>query len=294
MKKKSSFERKYPLFVEYFEDEIVQKNMLSNNDLLRKYNDHNAIIQTFVNELIRHFDRDTIASILKETVLKYPDEILLSFIRAYLNSDEETKNNANIVNFYNKTLHLGEDCIFYIEQKGIIANRKYHDLPELVTDELYNELKTENEFFQGYSLEKLYLSLKLPQKRYVVSLLKNKSFEILDILFCNVESDFNDLINLLITKNIDSTIVNSDLMEFLGEYNLLRLVYSLLDSDDSLINNIQFLIKNNRLRLIKNLIEKEMVFNLGNLNTHELKSLSDQEIIDRLMLKNINLAKKDD
>ena len=36
MKKKNNFEKKYPLFVKYFTDETIRKNMLENTDLLRK------------------------------------------------------------------------------------------------------------------------------------------------------------------------------------------------------------------------------------------------------------------
>ena len=89
MKKKNSFDKKFPLFVKYFTDATIQNNMTDNADLLRKYNAYSESIEFFLKELDKRFDIDTIKRIIVEAIIKLPDSIMVSLITSYLNSSEE-------------------------------------------------------------------------------------------------------------------------------------------------------------------------------------------------------------
>jgi len=200
MKKVNDFEKKYPLFVPYVIDEATRANMLTNEDLLRKYHEHQEEIQSFIIDIASRFDVDTIFTLLKASVFKMPDEILLSFIKAYLASNEAAKNNQDIMKFYNNTLSLGAESVHYIENHGIITNRAWRDIPEMVIDEEYNKYKKDNEIFKGEILSHNYSALNIKEKRLVVGLLKKNSFGLLNILFSSVDISFRQLIALLSAK----------------------------------------------------------------------------------------------
>ena len=64
MRKKSNFELNYPLFINYFNDELIRDNMINNKDLKRKYEAHAELISTLIFELEKRFDKITINNIL--------------------------------------------------------------------------------------------------------------------------------------------------------------------------------------------------------------------------------------
>lgn len=295
MKKKNNFEKKYPLFVKYFTDETIRKNMLENTDLLRKCENNFESIRVFIFELEKRFDSDTIKMILSETVLKYPDTILSSFITAYLNSDEATKSNSGVVSFYNKTMALGNEAIKYIEHNGIIANRKYKDLPKIVIDDIYNTINTGEEKYKDCFLDDVYASLTYPEREFVVELIESNSFDLLDIVFVDFKGGLKILIAFLINAKIDKTILNHENLELLEEVNLRYLAYVLMLADgDELLNCVHKLLSQGRSQLICKLISENLIDNLSLSSIDDYIELTDQEIIDN-MKKNITVAlKKED
>ena len=108
MKKKNSFDKKFPLFVKYFSDVTMQNNMTDNADLLRKYDAYSESIEFFLKELDKRFDIDTIKRIIIEAIIKLPDSIMASLITSYLNSSEEAKSNPDFIAYYNKTSNMGK------------------------------------------------------------------------------------------------------------------------------------------------------------------------------------------
>lgn len=296
MRKKSAFEKKYPQFVKYITDEQTQINMLNNNDLYQRCENNSESIAFLLLELDRHFDMETIKSILFETVFKYPDKLLKTFISAYLNSDEATKSNAAVVSFFNKTIHLGTECLEYIEKCGIIANRKYKDLPIIVINYQYKKVKTGNEKFKEEMLDNLFESLSYEAKKLVVKLLENKSFEILDMIFKDFEYTLDTILEILISKGIDEKIINKKLFKNLNQKQMMILVCMLIDSDMNLliIDHLNRLILNNRINLIITLIDKNLMGQLYRLTHEEIITKTDDEIIKELMISVMNLKKRDE
>ena len=73
------FEKKYSLLAPYILDESVRKNMLSNEDLLRKYDSNHSMIKAYINEIDKRFDRETINKMIIETIFKFSSPVLISF-----------------------------------------------------------------------------------------------------------------------------------------------------------------------------------------------------------------------
>lgn len=296
MKKVSDFEKKYPLFVPYVINETTRENMLTNEDLLRKYNEHLDDIQSFVVEIASRFDVETVFSLLQATVFKMPDEILLSFIKAYLKSNEAAKNNQDVIKFYNNILHLGEDSIHYIENHGIITNRTWRDIPEMVVDEEYNNYKKDNEVFKEEALSQVYGELNLKEKRLVVGLLKKEAFELVSSLFASVDITLKHLISLLAAKGIDEDILNASVSAGIGEYNLLLLVFALFGSEyaDTMVVNVRYLIQSERFELLRVLTSNNSLTSLNEYNVDMIRAMSDKQFIDEISKKGYNLIKKDE
>lgn len=296
MRKISDFEKKYPLFVPYVIDETMKSNMLLNEDLLRKYNEHLSEISEFVKEIASRFDVETVLSLLQETVFKCPDEVLLSFIKAYLNSSEASKNNRDVMKFYNKSLHLGEECVHYIEEHGIITNRQYRDLPVMAVDEQYNKYKQDNEIFKNEILSHVYPNLTLTERRLVVSLLAKKSFGMLNNLFASVDIPLRQLLALIAIKGIDGEIINQDVANNMGEYNLLCLLFAIFDLDysDVIVVNIRHLIREGRYGLLTTLALNKGIPSLSAYNADIIRTMSDEDFIEDITKKGFNKVKKDE
>lgn len=296
MKKVSDFEKRYPLFVPYVTDEATRANMLTNEDLLRKYDEHQDDIQSFVVEIASRFDGETVFSLLQSTVFKMPDEILLSFIKAYLASNEAAKNNQDVIKFYNNILSLGTDSIHYVENHGIIINRTWRDIPEMVVDEEYNRYKKDNEIFKDEILNHKYRDLNIKEKRLVVGLLRKGSFGLLNILFGSVEITFRQLVALLSAKGINEDIINNEVSEGIGEYNLLLLMFALFGMDyvDKIIGNIRYLVNNKRFELLRILTSTNNVGSLNEYSGEDLEFMNDKQLINDITKKGYNLIKKDE
>lgn len=296
MKKLSDFEKKYPLFVPYVIDEPTRENMLANEDLLRKYNEHLDDIQSFVKEIASRFDVETVFVILQGTVFKFSDEVLVSFIKAYLNSNEAAKNNPDVIKFYNNILHLKEECVHYVERHGIITNRTWRDIPEMVVDEEYARYKKDNEIYKDEILGHVYKSLNMKEKRLVVGLLRKESFAILNTLFASVEINFRQLIALLSAKGINEEILNYEVSSGMGEYNLLLLLFAIfgMESTDIVISNVIHLIGTKRFALLNKLTTSSSLASLGEYTTDMLDGMTDEQFIEDISKKGYNLIKKDE
>ncbi len=294
--KKNSFDKKYPLLVKYIIDDDVRQNMLNNNDLARKYEATKSSIQIFLFELEKRFDSQTIANIIMETIFKYPDEMLLSFITAYLNSDEPTKSNLEIVSFYNKTASLGLKALKYIENHGIIANRHYKELPSMIIDELYEQLKTGEETFKDEFLDKCYPNLAINEKQLVVELLENKAFHLLDKIFKTFSSNLSNLLKILVASRIDTKIINNEVFEHIDTDVLTGIIYMLISIEEinNILLSIQNLFKAGRYQLLENIVYQDKFYELDKFTNEDLNNLKDEEIMQKLHIEPLSLIKKED
>lgn len=294
MRKKSNFELNYPLFVNYFNDELVRDNMINNKDLKRKYEAHTELISTLIFELEKRFDKFTINNILTETVLKLPDEVLTSFIVSYLNSNESTKSNPNVVSFYNKILHLGNSSIEYIEENGIITNRTYKDLPVLIINNKYHLLKCGNEHFKNELLDDVFDTLSFEEKKYVIMLLEHKCLDILNLLFVNIEISFKDLIDYLMKAGINNNIINNEVYSNIQEKLHLLLICELASINNKEVTEATVkLINEKRYSIVTQLILNKVLNHLLYFSNEDLMSMNDNLIIE-FINNNYNLVKKED
>ena len=296
MKRKSNFEKRYPLLADRITDEVTRRNMLENNDLLRKYDLYSTMISIFIGELDKRFDKDTILTLITDVVLKMPDELMVSVITAYLNSTEAVRSNANFLNFYNKTLHLGEDAVRYIEKNGIICSRKYLLIPGILIDERYNREKQGMETFKGKPLDELFFDLTYENKVIVMALIENSSFSILDLIFNSSNGSLNAILTAIRNQHLKVDIFNIDALDQLGEDNLRLLVYILMDMNyvDLALEHIKALLAQRRSALLKSLIATRKIYYIYELTFEEITSLSDEEILKRLDKGNVNMLKKDE
>lgn len=295
-KKKNNFDKKYPILAKYITDELTQQNMLNNADLLRKYEANDESIKAFVFELDKYFSVEEARSIILETVLKYPDSLLLSFITSYLNSDEETKANAQVVSFYKRILSFGEDSIKYIEKHGIIADRSYRELPDFVIDEKYKKIKTGTEQFKGENLSNVYERLSYSERSYVVELLENHSYFLLNILFSQVTTDLKGIIALLIDNNIPAAIFKEEYILKITPDLFSLMIFMLIDSEFSnqIIPVIKVMLEEERYALVRTIITNNLFAKLVNTNEEEISTSPDEVIIEKLKSINLNLIKEDE
>lgn len=294
MKKKSIFEKKYPLFNKYFTDVTIQNNMIDNTDLSRKYTTYNDFITLFVKEIDSHFDVETVREMIIESIVKLPDEMLVALIKAYLASKEEAKANMQFIKYFNMTSNFGREALDYIVDKGLITNRKYRDIPNLAIDYRYDQIKTGEEKFKGVHLENIYSYLDYPQRSYVVSLIESKAFSSLDEVFKNLNLNIINLIKILMSKNIDNSILNKDAILGIGDYQMMILVCLLIEMEEP-SRSIQVLKKmfdDKRYELIKKIITNNYINVLSNVNYDNILQMSDEEVIKLLNTKELVLTKE--
>ena len=234
--------------------------------------------------------------LIKEIRIKMPDELMVSVITAYLNSTEAVRSNANFLNFYNKTLHLGEDAVRYIEKNGIICSRKYLLIPGILIDERYNREKQGTETFKGKPLDELFFDLTYENKVIVMALIENSSFSILDLIFNSSNGSLNAILTAIRNQHLKVDIFNIDALDQLGEDNLRLLVYILMDMNyvDLALEHIKALLAQRRSTLLKSLIATRKIYYIYELTFEEITSLSDEEILKRLDKGNVNMLKKDE
>lgn len=289
---KSDFDKKYPLFAKYDFSEDVKRNAVDNVDLARKYDQYNESIATYVYELDKRFDKDTIKKIIIETILKNPDEIMMSIITSYLNSSEEVKSNELFVSFYNKTSNFGPDSIEYMQENGIVLDRSYKNIPNLAIDFKYDSLKKGTESFKDELLDSIYDKLTYPQRRYVLSLIENNSYGLLDVLFNRFSFNTIRLIKTLMSKGISDELINNEVISELDAYSLMFMFCYMIEMEDAnqLVCNIISLVRDKRYSLLKNIIMNNLFDNLACASLKELTN-DDATLLNILKNKVITLQR---
>lgn len=289
---KSDFDKKYPLFAKYDFSEDIKRNAVENVDLARKYDQYNQSITTYVYELDKRFDKDTIKRIIIETIFKNPDEIMMSIITSYLNSTEAVKSNELFVNFYNRTSNFGTDSIEYMQENGIVLDRTYKDIPNLAIDSKYDSLKTGKEVFKDEPLDSVYDRLTYQQRRFVLSLIESNSYGLLDVLFSRFNFNTITLIKTLMSKGINDELINNEVITELDAYSLMFMFCYMIEMDDSrqLVINVITLIRDKRFNLLKSIIMKNLFDNLAQASASELNS-DDAILLNLLESKVVTLQR---
>ena len=298
-----TFETKYPLFVDIFSEPFIRQNMMENQDLYRKYIANNAIIKTFIYELNKRFDVETVRKIVEDTVLKLPDNLLVSFVTSYLNSDEATKSNPDVVQYFNKTVNLNEktkECINYITENGIVANRSYKNIPNILTDDRYRELDTSALFYiEGRNVVKvddIYETLTYPERELLIQFIESENFDYIGKVFERFNYSLKSILTLLVMKGIDTKIINQEVVETLTPYFTMLLVCFILDTEkhEEVVKNLHSLINKQRYELIKHLICYSLIEELALFKADELAKLSDDDIKDKFEIVRVGVLKKED
>ncbi len=285
MIRSNSFEKKYAILAPFIVDTNVRNNMLNNKDLLSKYERNNSLIKAYVTELSNRFDNETVRKMIIETIFKLPEELLVSFITAYLNSNEVTKSNSNCLSFYNKTLAYGKEVVKYIEENGIVSNRDYKNLPKVIIDKKFNDIILKRVItYGGQNVLMMREQLTSQEKSLLVSFIETNNFEVLDVLF----SPYYELKKLLAFLNaigINTNLINRKNLNELGTEKLLILIIKnfTLYGDINLKNNIttlSLMLENERKDLINALIEKDLVHLSYNVDDNKIETISIEEMID--------------
>ena len=290
----NTFKSKYPLLDKYITDSNVRDNLLKNHDLFRKYKLNETLIKAFVFELDKHFDKETIYKIIIDTIFAMPDVTLKSFIQSYLNSDEVTKSNSDVVKFYKKISQYGIDSTKYIEKNGIITNRTFKEIPNKVLDERFRNANANNYIFNNVPINNVYNSLSYGEKLLLIDLLEtNTFFNIISIYDKKLEKykinnhfDLKTLLGLLITSEINSVILNQDTISKVGEDNILFLSYTIfgMNFGQSVTRIIKYYISVEKYDLITKLVTKGLIPSLEGLSIQDIKNVDDKDLL-RLLEK---------
>lgn len=272
--KKNAFTKKYSLLDKYVSDETVRSNMLTNKDLFRKYEENKELIRIFLVELESRFDVSDIETIVIETIFKYPDEILKSFITAYLNSSLEVKNKKDCYNDFKKIMFMGNDVIRYVSRNGIIVSRNYKNIPEKIIDEKYDELKSGIEMFHNELLETVFRTLSISKKEFIVSLLEKDSYSVFKECFEKTPYNLVSILNLVENLNIPSSLFYKSTYEIIGIEGINKIIMVAIDSPDLLfITNIASIIKKDKCEFLKKVIEIDKLSYLKEIANEEIEAI---------------------
>lgn len=287
--KKNNFEKKYPLFSEFIQDEQIRKNMIENKDLYRKYQENEEIIRIFLVELKNRFDIETVKNIIIETIFKYPDEILKSYIVSYLNSSEAIKNRKDNFTYFKKIMFMGEDIIRYVERNGIITDRGYKNIPEKILDEKYNELKSGVEMFKGELLENVFKTLSFSKKEFIVNLLKLDAFQNFNEALKETSFNLSSILNLIDLLDVPANLFEQETFDTLGVEKIKILIVKYIDSsyieNSYFSKNISILLKNGKTLFIRKLIETDKIDALNEISDEEVQNIT----FDDKHLESMNL-----
>ncbi len=293
----NKFKSKYPLLDKYVIDSSVRDNLLKNQDLFRKYKSNETMIKAFVFELDKHFDKETIYNIIRDSIFTMPDITLSSFIEAYLNSDEVTKSNSDVIRYYKKISQYGVDSTKYIEKNGIITNRSFKEVPNKVLTERFNTANVNDYMFNGIRISRVFDSLSYNEKMLLLDLLENGIYNSFNTIYdlklekYNIHNHFDlkTLLGLLITNEIDTEILNKDVISKVGEDNLLFLSYMIfgMNFGQSVTRIIKYYISKGKYELISTMIVKGLIPALEGLSIQDIKNVDDQDLL-RLLDKKMN------
>ena len=285
----NTFKSKYPLLDKYVADSNVRDNLLKNHDLYRKYKLNETLIKVFVYELDKHFDKETIFNIIRDTIFAMPDVTLKSFIESYLNSDEVTKSNTDVVKYYKKISQYGVDSTKYIEKNGIITNRTFKEIPNKVLDERFRNANVNNYVFNNIPISNVYESLSYGEKLLLIDLLETNTFDSIVSIYdkkldkYNITNHFDlkTLLGLLISSEINSAILNKEIISKIGEDNILFLSYMIfgMNFGQSVTRIIKYYISIQKYELIVKLITKGFIPALEGLSIQDIKNVEDQDLL---------------
>lgn len=294
MIRQNLFEKKYSLLAPYILDESVRKNLLANDDFMRKYDANYSMIKVFLYEIGKRFDTETINKIVSETIFKFSSPVLISFITAYLNSDEATKNNSNVVFHYKKVLHQGTDVIKYVEENGIVTNRTFKEIPQKIMDNRFASLER-GQVYGDVTLKDLYPTMSPLEKQSLIEFLENGSFKYINELFGGYFR-FNKLFKLIKFSGIDTKIINRDNYNKLGPDKLRVLILTIftLLGDINIKTDVEVIkemLRTGRIDLLDILLKEDMVVYAHYLNPNYIAELSEDEMVDRINMSKIILEK---
>ena len=290
----NTFKSKYPLLDKYITDSNVRDNLLKNHDLFRKYKLNETLIKAFVFELDKHFDKETIYKIIIDTIFAMPDVTLKSFIQSYLNSDEVTKSNSDVVKFYKKISQYGIDSTRYIEKNGIITNRTFKEIPNKVLDERFRNANTNDYVFNNIKIKDTYESLSYGEKIFLIDLLENNLFEDLITIYdkkldkykISNRFDLKTILSLLISSEINGIILNKESINKIGEDNILFLSYMIfgMNFGQSVTRIIKYYISVGKYELINKIVVKGLTPALEGLSVQDIKNVDEKDLL-RLLEK---------
>lgn len=296
MIRSNTFEKKYPLLAPFILDSNVRNNMLNNKDLMAKYERHNSLIKAYVNQLSICFDRETSKKLIENTIMKLPDELLVSFMTAYLNSDDATKYNSDCLSFYMRSVNLGKDVVKYIEENGIVSNRDYKNLPKIIVDKKFNDIILKEVLtYGGNNILTLKDDLSIQDKSLLVSFYESNNLNVLDLLFSNYY-DLKSILSFLHITGINTNIINNDNLNMLGENVLINLVFKLFTSynDVNLSRNVKTIsniLDNNRNDIIYLLIRNEFINLAFMLENESFDVITIQEVLAKITANRLILEK---
>ncbi len=293
----NKFKSKYPLLDKYVVDSNVRDNLLKNEFVLNQYKSNETLIKAFLFELDKHFDKDTIYNIIRDSIFTMPTETLKSFISAYLASDEVTKSNSDVIRYYKKISHNGIDSTKYIESHGIITNRTFKDVPLKALKERFNAANSNDYSFNNVKISSIYESLSYAEKVLLIDILESDIFNSFNTIYdlklekYNIHNHFDlkTLLGLLVTNEIDTNILNKDVISKIGEDYILFLSYMIfgMEFGQSVTRIIKYFISINKIELIQTMIGKGFIPALEGLSIQDIKNVDDKFLL-KLLEKKMN------
>ena len=274
--KTNSFDRLFPALMPYIKTDAEKQLLVSDKDFIDKYDRNSESITTFLYEVNKNYKNIEVKKMIKKYIISSSEKELREVILLYLNLNEEDKKDKSFF-------------VYFDETHGLVEKTEEELNEEHRIDREYNNFKTGLETFHGIKLDELYQLCPYPERKLIISILKNKGgWEVFTHIFeQRYHANFKQLITLLTKALVDGDIMNEDVKLNLDKHKdddyFEELVFQLLSNHNlEIAKHIKTLIKNRRYDLIIDMIEDKLIGDEVFINTINQEELDAKDLITKL------------
>lgn len=279
MFEKSKFQKKYPILLEYYLDNILQmKSMIKNKEIYDFYNNNKELINNYINILKPLYSSEEITKFLTNHFNKLNESKLkeeYNCIKEYINL-AKTYNNGDI------------NILKEITYEEMITSRIHtNDIENKVIDLCFKKYYKDKITIKGIDIYEIYKTIdSINLKKKLLDLCKNNNLECLAFIIESLSKYNIQIENLeeLFKREVDKNIFNKEIKNILGEENYISLFIYFFNTSSNDKERINQILEQKNYELIKDmLLLKENGKFSKNINENEVNN-------DIFSIKNISAS----
>lgn len=258
---KNTFKFKYPLLYPYIKDDSIIDKLMTNDSIYNIYIRHENLLKYFILELKNNFDDIFISNIIVELFNKYPENLIESFMCAYLNSNDLIKKSHDISLMFIKLMENNTREFNYIVENGLENLKKDNITTESLNKTFIN--LNNNLEFNGFKLEYIWDFLNNNEKQLLISILENNCYDLFTLSLENINFGLKNILNGLCRCNIKYTLFTKDVYDKLGIRVIKLIVLAGICLEDiEELKDIQNILINNEYPKINDIVKNNILPNL--------------------------------